>query len=51
MQYVIRPKRAEHRDYRGYAGTVAAGTLRTGDAVVVLPSGIATTITAIDTAD
>ena len=43
VQYVIRPQRAEHRDYRGYAGTVAAGTLRAGDAVVVLPSGIATT--------
>ena len=28
VQYVIRPQRAEHRDYRGYAGTVAAGTLR-----------------------
>ncbi len=26
-------------DYRGYAGTVAAGTLRTGDDVVVLPAG------------
>ena len=51
VQYVIRPQRAEHRDYRGYAGTVAAGTLRTGDPVVVLPSGIATTIAAIDTAD
>jgi bifunctional enzyme CysN/CysC len=51
VQFVIRPQRAEHRDYRGYAGTVAAGTLRTGDAVVVLPSGIATTIAAIDTAD
>ena len=25
VQYVIRPQRAEHRDYRGYAGTVAAG--------------------------
>ena len=31
VQYVIRPQRAEHRDYRGYAGTSAAGTLRTGD--------------------
>ena len=25
VQYVIRPQRAEHRDYRGYAGTVAGG--------------------------
>ena len=51
VQYVIRPQRAEHRDYRGFAGTVAAGTLRVGDAVVVLPSGIVTTIAAIDTPD
>jgi len=51
VQYVIRPQRAEHRDYRGYAGTVAAGTLRTGDTVVVLPSGITTTVASIDTAD
>ena len=51
VQYVIRPQRAEHRDYRGYAGTVAAGVLREGDDVVVLPAGTATTIAAIDTAD
>src|SRR5690606_17423397 len=39
VQYVIRPKSDEHHDYRGYAGQVAAGVLRTGDEVVVLPSG------------
>ena len=44
VQYVIRPHRAEYRDYRGYAGTVAAGTLRPGDDVVVLPSGVHTTV-------
>ena len=38
VQYVIRPQRVEHRDYRGYAGTVAAGELRPGDQVIVLPS-------------
>ena len=38
VQYVIRPQTAEHRDYRGYAGQVAAGVLRPGDDVVVLPS-------------
>ena len=43
VQYVIRPQRAEHRDYRGYAGTVAAGTLRPGDEVLVLPSGLTST--------
>ncbi len=51
VQYVIRPHRAEFRDYRGYAGTVAAGTISPGDEVVVLPSGVRTTITSIDTAD
>jgi bifunctional enzyme CysN/CysC len=51
VQYVIRPQRAEHRDYRGYAGAVAAGVLRTGDPVVVLPSGVTTTVASIDTAD
>jgi bifunctional enzyme CysN/CysC len=51
VQYVIRPHRAEHRDYRGYAGTVAAGTLRPGDEVLVLPSGLTSRIERIDTAD
>ncbi len=51
VQYVIRPHRAEFRDYRGYAGTVAAGTLCRGDDVVVLPSGVRTTVASIDTAD
>ncbi len=51
VQYVIRPQRVEHRDYRGYAGTVAAGELRPGDQVIVLPSGRRTHITHIDTFD
>ena len=51
VQYVIRPRTAEHHDYRGYAGTVAGGVLRVGDEVVVLPSGLSTTITGIDSAD
>ncbi len=51
VQYVLRPQTAGHRDYRGYAGTVAAGTLKPGDEVVVLPSGLTTTIESIDTFD
>ena len=35
VQWVCRP----HQDFRGYAGTLAAGTVAPGDAVVVLPSG------------
>jgi bifunctional enzyme CysN/CysC len=48
VQYVIRPHTAEHHDYRGYAGTVAGGSLRVGDDVVVLPSGVPATVAAIE---
>ncbi|MFE6865329.1 sulfate adenylyltransferase subunit 1 [Kitasatospora sp. NPDC057692] len=48
VQYVIRPQTEEHPDYRGYAGQLASGVLRVGDAVTVLPSGHTTTVTAID---
>ena len=54
VQYVIRPQAqssAELHDYRGYAGTVAGGVFKPGDEVAVLPSGLASTIAAIDTAD
>ncbi|MEY9931499.1 sulfate adenylyltransferase subunit 1 [Catenulispora sp. GP43] len=45
VQYVIRS--AEH-DYRGYAGQLVSGVLRTGDKVVVLPSDQRSTIAGID---
>ncbi|MET8181697.1 GTP-binding protein [Streptomyces sp. NPDC005336] len=48
VQYVIRPQTAEHPDYRGYAGQIASGVLRVGDAVTVLPSGRTSTIAGID---
>jgi sulfate adenylyltransferase subunit 1 len=51
VQYVIRPRTAEHPDYRGYAGQVAAGTVSVGDEVVVLPNGQRSTVSGIDTAD
>jgi sulfate adenylyltransferase subunit 1 (EFTu-like GTPase family) len=41
----------EHHDYRGYAGQVAGGTWRAGDDVVVLPSGLRSTVTAVDTVE
>ncbi|WP_301848635.1 adenylyl-sulfate kinase [Rhodococcus pyridinivorans] len=44
VQYVIRPGEGEHRDFRGYAGTVAAGGFAPGDDVVVLPSGFGTRV-------
>jgi sulfate adenylyltransferase subunit 1 (EFTu-like GTPase family) len=48
---VIRPQSADHPDYRGYAGQVAGGVLKAGDEVVVLPSGLSTRITKIETTD
>ncbi|MBT2399364.1 sulfate adenylyltransferase subunit 1 [Streptomyces sp. ISL-100] len=48
VQYVIRPQHGEFPDYRGYAGQVAAGVLRTGDTVTVLPSGHRGVVAAID---
>ena len=35
VQYVIRP----NLDFRGFAGTLASGVVRRGDAITVLPSG------------
>ena len=51
VQYVIRPRSDDLPDYRGYAGRVAAGTVRPGDEVVVLPSGRRSRVAAVDTAD
>lgn len=58
VQVVLRPQGAaaagagdRFRDYRGYAGQVAAGVVRVGDPVVVLPSGRRTTVAGVDTAD
>ncbi|HKS44457.1 MAG TPA: adenylyl-sulfate kinase [Amycolatopsis sp.] len=44
VQYVIRQ---HSRDFRGYAGTIAGGTFKPGDEVVVLPSGFTSTVDAI----
>ncbi|HEY8821625.1 MAG TPA: GTP-binding protein [Dermatophilaceae bacterium] len=55
VQLTLRPQEAArnpaHREYRGYAGQIASGVVRVGDAVVVLPSGRRTTVAGIDTAD
>ena len=46
-QYVLRP----NLDYRGYAGQIGSGTIKKGDPIVVLPSGVQSHIEAIDTYD
>ena len=51
VQWVVRPMSDEHHDYRGYAGEVAGGEWRAGDAVVVLPSGLQTTVASVETHD
>ena len=51
VQYVIRPRSDALPDYRGDAGRVAAGTVRPGDEIVALPSGLRSVVTTIDTAD
>jgi bifunctional enzyme CysN/CysC len=47
VQLVSRPS----QDFRGYAGTVAGGSVRPGDEVRILPSGRTTRIEKIVTAD
>lgn len=51
VQYVIRPHQERHHDFRGYAGQIAGGIFKPGDEVMVLPSGLTTTIASIETKD
>ncbi|MCA9598551.1 MAG: sulfate adenylyltransferase subunit CysN [Myxococcales bacterium] len=45
VQTVLRP----HLGYRGFAGQIAAGTLRAGDTLLALPSGKQSRVVGIDT--
>ena len=47
VQFVIRP----NLDFRGFAGQIAAGTLRVGDEVLALPAGTRSKIKQIHTFD
>ncbi|GAB3445840.1 sulfate adenylyltransferase subunit CysN [Insolitispirillum peregrinum] len=47
VQWVNRP----NLDFRGYAGTIAAGTVKPGDSITVLPSGRSSTVTRVVTMD
>jgi sulfate adenylyltransferase subunit 1 len=49
VQYVIRPQNDRWHDFRGYAGRIAGGAFRVGDAVQVLPAGFSTKIKTIHT--
>jgi len=47
IQYVIRP----NLDYRGFAGTIASGSVKKGDRLVTLPSRKSSRVKSIDTFD
>ena len=50
VQYVCRPQDSanpELHDYRGFMGRVESGSIRVGDAVTVLPSGLTSTVKAV----
>ncbi len=50
VQYVCRPQDSANpdlHDYRGFMGRVESGSIRVGDAVTVLPSGLTSTVKAI----
>ncbi|MGV8827025.1 MAG: sulfate adenylyltransferase subunit CysN [Breznakibacter sp.] len=48
VQYVIRPQTTEWHDYRGYAGRIASGSVKVGDAIKVMPSGFTSKVKTID---
>ncbi|MFM7537819.1 MAG: sulfate adenylyltransferase subunit 1 [Acidimicrobiales bacterium] len=50
VQLVLRPRTAEHPDYRGYAGRMSSGVLRVGDEVVALPAGLTTRVVGLEVA-
>jgi len=47
VQYVIRP----HLDFRGFAGTIASGSIQKGETIAVLPSGKESKVKSIVTYD
>ena len=51
VQLVSRPQSQEFPDFRGYMGTLVAGSLAVGDSVKILPSGLSSTVRSIITFD
>src|SRR5690606_12503976 len=51
VQWVVRPQTEDLHDYRGYAGRVLGDGLKIGEEVIVLPSGIRSTVKKIELAE
>ena len=47
VQWVVRPISDKFHDFRGYAGRMAGGSMKAGDEITVLPSGVSSSIKAI----
>ncbi|PVH25302.1 sulfate adenylyltransferase subunit 1 [Sphingobacterium corticibacter] len=48
VQWVVRPQTEDLHDYRGYAGRVLGSGLRVGEEVIILPSGVQSTVERIE---
>jgi sulfate adenylyltransferase subunit 1 (EFTu-like GTPase family) len=51
VQWVVRPDAKRYPDFRGFAGQIASGRIRVGDAVTALPSGHSSRVSRIVTFD
>jgi len=51
IQNILRPQGKDFPDFRGYAGRIAGGIFRVGDAITVLPSGLTSKIKTINKYD
>jgi len=51
VQLVNRPQTADLPDYRGFMGTIASGTVKVGDEVMVASTGLSSTVEEIVTFD
>ena len=47
VQWVVRPISDKFHDFRGYAGRMAGGSMKAGDSITVLPSGVKSSVKAI----
>jgi len=48
VQYVIRPQSDAYHDFRGYAGRIAGGLVRSGQEVRILPNGLSSRIRSVE---